>query len=353
MQERVRTSYSGRRGWYLRLGAVASLLPVCLGAGGCFTKLAKPSGAVSQALAPVIDQSAAAYRDATAVHSLRNQYEAVVAYEGKDSSYNPRNASVLLSEKDIQARLAVLAALEVYSKSLIAITQGADSPALDAAAKSAGSAATSLGNDLAPSIESVLGIAAATASTTETTVTTISAGTTTTTSSTASTAAPLISTGVGNGITTGIDALGQFLVERKIKKELPSKIEHLDPVVQALCKALEGDAQTLQGLEHRDYDRILDLQKQFVLEDTQQGVKVTPPQVRAEVMKLPVIAEQQLKADQRFSSLNDAIQKLASAHHDLAVTAQQMNVETWKQKLSDLAAVGEQLGNFYSSLPTN
>jgi hypothetical protein len=330
----------------------AGLLILCAALAGCAsTPLAKHATALSAALAPVVDQSAAAYRGAVALDDLRSDYEAVVAYENKDATYNPRNAPVLLSEKDIQSRLAVLAALQVYSKSLIEITQSNDSPELDAASKSVGNNLTSLGNDLAPSIENVLGISVAPASTTTTTVTTVSGGATT--SSSSSTTAAVLSPEVGNGISTAIDALGQFLVNRTVEKELPGKIEEVDPHVQALCKALADDIQTLQGLEQRDYDRILNLEKQFILEDEQPGKNVDPQQHRAEIMKLPEIARQQREANERLSSLLEAINNLALTHHALAAEAQHNNPQTLKDKLAELADVGSNLGKFYSSLPTD
>ena len=119
------------------LGATAfagGSIILCAALAGCAsTALAKNATTLSAALAPVVDQSAAAYRDAVALHDLRADYEAVVAYENKDASYNPRNVPVLMSQKDIQARLSVLAALQVYSESLIEITRGNNSPELDAA----------------------------------------------------------------------------------------------------------------------------------------------------------------------------------------------------------------------------
>lgn len=93
-------------------GLSAGSVVLCTVLAGCApTPLAKPATALSSALAPVVDQSAAAYRDAVALDNLREDYEAVVAYQNKDATFNPRNTPVLLTEKDIQARLAVLAAL--------------------------------------------------------------------------------------------------------------------------------------------------------------------------------------------------------------------------------------------------
>ncbi|MGH9561501.1 MAG: hypothetical protein ACRD3S_08605, partial [Terracidiphilus sp.] len=245
---------------------ITASLVLCLSLAGCpTTQLNKHANALSVSLAPVVDQSAAAYEDAVAVHHLREGYEAALAYENRDASYNPRNLPVFLPEKEIQARLAVLAALEVYSKSLIEITRSGDSPDLDAAATSAGSALTSVGNDLAPSIENTLGIQASEPSTTTTTVSTVSASTSTTTSTTTSSAAPLLSSQVRNGLSTAVDALGQYLVSRKVASELPARIQAMDPTILLFCRTLANDVSALDDIEQRDYDRILDLEKQFLL----------------------------------------------------------------------------------------
>jgi hypothetical protein len=343
-----------RRGGAKRVGAsIAASLVLCVSFAGCsVSQLNKRADALSVSVAPVIDQSAAAYRDTVALHNLRGDYEAVVAYEDKDTSYNPRNVPVLLTEKDIQARLAVLAALQVYSKSLIEITRGTDSPELEAASKSAGSNLASLGNDLAPSVEGVLGIAVSGGSTTTTTVTTVSYSNNTTTSSTTSSAATLLSPQTRNGISTAVDALGQFLVSRKIANELPAKIEAMDPVIQSFCGTLSDDITALDGIEQRDYDRILNLEKQFILEDEQTSKNTNPQAWRAEIMKLPEIARQQQEAHERLDSLREALNKLARAHQALAAEAQHNTPESLKDKLGDLADTGNSLGKFYSALPT-
>lgn len=346
-----------RRTWaWFTLGVVAAAysLILCAGLAGCSASpIAKHANALSASVAPVVDQSAEAYRDAERLHDLRADYEAVVAYENKDASYNPRNAPALLSEKDIQARLAVLAALQVYSRSLVEISQGTDSPELDAASKSVGGNLTSLGNDLGPSLESVLGIAATAGSTTTTTVTTVSGSNGGSSKSTTTTATTLLSPEVRNGISTGVNALGQFLVSRTIEKELPGKIEEMDPTVEALCKALVDDIQTLEGFEQRDYDRILDLEKQFILEDEQPGKNANPEELRGEIMKLPEIARRQREAHEKLQALQAAIVKLALTHHALAAEAQHNNPESLSEKLGELADAGSKLGDFYSSLPTN
>lgn len=329
--------------------AAVGLLTMCAALAGCTpAPLAKQGAAFSTALAPVLDQSTEAYRDAEAVHNRREDYEAVVAYENKVASYNPRKASVLLTDKDIQTRLAVLSALQVYSQSLIQITNSVSSPELDEASKSVGNSLTGLGNELAPSIENVLGIEATPASTTTTTVTTVSGGTTTTSSTTAT---ATLSPQVRNGISTAVNALGQFLVSRKIGKELPAKIEGMDPHVEALCEALADDIRTIKAVEGRDYDRILDLEKHFILEDEKAGSNANPELLRAEIMKLPEIARQQQETNEKLDALRKALLNLELTHHALAAEAQHNNPQGFQEKLAELSKAGSDLGKFYSSLP--
>lgn len=336
-------------GWYV---PAAGMLILCAVLSGCApAPLAKHSVEFSAALAPVVDESAEAYRDAVAVHNLREDYEAVIAYQNKDASYNPRNAPVLMTDKDIQTRLATLAALQVYAQSLIQITKGTASPDIDTASQSVGNNLAVVGNDLAPSIESVLGIAAAPGSTTETTVTTTSGGTTTTSNSSSTDAPPALSPQVRNAISTGVNALAQYLVSRKIARELPAKIEQMDPNVEALCKALAEDVQTINSLQGRDYDRILDLEKQFILEDQKPGINANPEMLRLEIMKLPEMARKQKSANERLAALRQAIVNLELTHHALAAEAQGNNPQGLQEKLAELSDAGSKLGKFYSSLP--
>jgi hypothetical protein len=242
----------------------------------------------------------------------------------------------------------------VYANSLVQITNGTESPELDAASTSVAGDLTSLGNNLAPSIESVLGIAATPASTTDTEVTITAGNTSSSTSTTTATPTPAISPEVRNGISTAIDALGQYLVARKIKQELPQKIVAMDPHVHQLCKLLDDDIGILQDQEKRDYNRIINLQTLFIREDTKlHPADLYREQRRLEIMKLPEIVRQQRVTDERLANLRAAIVNLALTHHALAAEAQGNNPESLTAKLAELAAAGKSLGKYYSSLPAN
>lgn len=321
-------------------------LSLSLLATGCLSPLNKRSVAFSGAVTPVVDQAAAAYHDANAIHDLRVDYDAVAEFDAKEPVYNPRHTEELLPDKDLDARLKVLAALQLYAKNLTAITNGTDSPALQDASKALGGALSSGANSIAPSIESSYGISSTPASTTQTTVTTVSGNTTSTTTSTSSTPKPVISADTQNAISTAVNALGQYLISRKIKKELPGKIEAMDPHIQALCKLLQDDAGLLQDQERRDYNRIIDEQTLFIRVN-----KTLDPQTRrTEIMKLPEIVRQQRTADQKLATLHDAIERLAKTHSELSAEAQGKNPESLKDKLQELSSAAGELGTYYSSL---
>ncbi len=310
-----------------RTSALALLLCLGLPTTGCITTEHQHAVVLAAATAPVVDQAAEAYRDAEKAYELGSDYDAIAAFDATDPVYNPRTKKVLLSDEQIEARLKVLAAFQLYVKNVEAITDGTDSADLDAASRSLGGDLGSVTNKLGPSIASVLGAAQGDSSTTS--------------------SAPILSPGVQNGITTGLDALGQFLVNRTIQKNLPQKIEAMDPVVEQLCKTLADDVNTLRGLEHRTYDRIINQQTLFLRENKD---KIDPDLRHKEIMKLPALAREQSAADERLDDLQAAITKLALTHHALAADAQGNNPESLRQRLSDLAAAGANLGKFYSSL---
>jgi hypothetical protein len=207
----------------------ASLLPLL--STGCLSPYHAHSVALVSATAPVVDGAAAAYKSANAIHNMRTDYDAITEFDATTPVYNPRTVPPLMSDKEIKARLVVLAAFQAYAQSLVAITNGTDSPELQAASKSAGANLATFGNTLAPSVDSILGIATETASTTQTTVATTANSTTTTATTSSSTPVSAISPAIQNVVSTAIDALGQYLANRKIKKELPPLIIAMDPNV--------------------------------------------------------------------------------------------------------------------------
>ncbi len=301
----------------LTLWVSVLVLSLPLASTGCLSTYAKHSAALSAATAPVVDGAAAAYSSANAIHAMRTDYDAITEFDQRTPVYNPRTVPPLLTAKAIQSRLAVLAAFKAYSESLVAITNGTDSPELQAAAKSAGDGIADLGNTLAPSVE---------------------------TTGSSSPVTPAIQ----NGVSTAIDALGQFLTNRKVKKELPHIVVTMDPHVKALCDLLESDIMLLKGIEDRDYNFVINQQTLFIREA---AGRLDPGVRRGLITKLPEIARNQQESDRELTQLSGAIVRLELTHHALAADLQGNNPVSWKQKLAQLAAAGEDLGKFYSSLP--
>lgn len=299
---------------------LAPLLILMTAASGCVSSLHRQGRAVSEATAPVVDHAASAYRDANTLHDLRVDYDAVARFDATDAVYNPRSIETLLSERDIDARLAVIAALQEYAKTLVAITSGTDSPALQAAARSVGDNLSSFANLLASSP-----------------------------SSPSSTQVSPITPDVQSGISAALDALGQFLVSRKVSRDLPPIIMKMDPHVQALCALLERDVDILQQQERSDFNRIIDQQTLFL----RQNAKMDPEERRAEIMKLPGFVRQQRAAEEKLVTFRTGLIRLAKTHRELAAAAQDRNSESATQKLEELASAGRNLGSFYLSLPAN
>jgi hypothetical protein len=155
---------NSRRGWLVRPLANRSLIvlaaALCLFTSGCMKSLREHSTALAAATAPVIDQARAAYQAANAIHEKRANYDEIRVFEQDHSIDKLKVVHELIDDKDIELRLKVLTAFQLYVKTLVEITNGTESPELDAASKSLGKDLAGLGNTVAPTIENALGIPA-------------------------------------------------------------------------------------------------------------------------------------------------------------------------------------------------
>ena len=318
-----------------RTGMVLLAGSVCLLAAGCMGPEHKHAVALATATAPVVDQAEEAYKGANAIHDLRVDYDASVAFDKTDPVYNPRAIAPLLSEKDIDVRLAVLKALQCYVKSVVAIT-GRDRvrSELDEASTSMGSSLAGLGNAFLP---------AGSNSVTKTVTTNGVAATVTTTE-----AADAISTSEQNQMSAAVNALGQFLASRKVKKELPGLVEKMDPQIETMCKTLSKDVDALKSDELIDFNFMINQQTVFLRENKSMDAGAR----QALIMKLPEMVRKQRAADEQLDDLKAGLGKLVLTHHAFAAELQGNNPESIGAKLSDLSAAGGNLGKYYSSLPT-
>ncbi len=304
----------------LRLAGVGLAAGLCLLASGCLGPEAKHSAALSAATAPVVDGAAAAYAAANAIHQKRMDFDAVAEFDQTSPVYNPRVVHPLISDADVDVRLAVLKAFQCYVQELVAVTNGLETPALDAASASLGANLANIVNTAAPPSAS---------------------------SATTADPALTISPETQNLISTGANALGQFLEARVVKKDLPAKLAVMDPQVETLCKLLASEIDYIHDSETKDFDHIIDRETLFLRDPAS---KLSPEERRLEIMKLPELAREQHAADEQLAPLKAAIVKLALTHHAFLAAEQGNNPASLKSTLADLEAAGKNLNKFYKTL---
>jgi hypothetical protein len=308
------------------------------------------STALAAATAPVVEQAAAAYRAANIIHEKRMDFDAIPVFEKNHSIEDLRVVHPLISDEDIEVRMKVLTGFQLYVSTLVEITSGTSSPELDEASKSVGGAITGLGNTVVPPIDAALGISLPTGSTTVTTVTSTSGGKTTTAATTTENPVPAISTTTQNILSTGANALGQFLIHRAIEKDLPKEIEHLDPQVLALCKLMMGEIDAINDAERIDFNYMLSEEKQMLMDP---AITMSEVERRHEIEKMQMLVREQKAADLELGGLKKALYNLAMTHHAYAAEVSGNNPASLKDRLGELFAAGASLGKFYSSLPTS
>jgi hypothetical protein len=318
------------------LKVYAGVVALCLCASGCTKPIALHTTALAAAVAPVVDQATAAYNSANAIHDMAENYEAVAAFEKPttppEKPYNPRGTAPLLSQDQIDLRLAVLKGLQSYSQALVAVS-GTQSAELDAASKSLGGALSDVGSTFLPAANSGPVVQTVTED-----------GRTETKSTT--TEVPAISAGETNALSTAINALGQAIVAKKIKEQLPGITAQMDKPVQNLCQLLAKEIDILNSQETVDFDIVITQQTLFL----RTAANLDPETRREQIMKLPELAREQKQAAQQLKQLKAALSNLEMTHHALAEELAKANPESLSQKFADLGAAGSNLGKFYSSL---
>jgi hypothetical protein len=296
----------------LRLVAVGLAAGLCLLTSGCLGPEAKHTAALS-----------AAYAAANDIHQKRMDFDAVAEFDLTTPVYSPRVLHPLISDADVELRLAVLKAFQCYVQELVAVTNGLETPALDAASASLGQNLASVGNTLAPPPAS---------------------------SSTTSDPALTISAETQNLLSTGANALGQFLEARVVKKDLPAKLATMDPQVEKLCKLLASEIDYMHDAETKDFDHIISRETLFLRDPAS---KLSAEERRLEIMKLPELAREQHATELQLTALKAAILKLELTHHAFLAAEQGNNPGSLKSTLADLEAAGNGLNKFYRSLSSN
>jgi hypothetical protein len=294
---------------------------------GCATTapLARHTADFSSATSLVVDNSENAYRAAVRLHDQEQASAAVAKYDS-DKPWDPHTLKPLIDAKGLQARSDVLDGLKAYAQSLADISNGVDSPQLNAAATSVGTNLQAVSQTVNP---------------------TPPAGTTATTSSMIS--GFTITPEEANAASTALKALGDYLVSRKIKSSVPKVIRDMDPQVDTITKLLNSDIVIIRRQSANDYEQLLTQQDMFIRKS---GSALSPTERRAEIEKLPGILTSKQSTDDMLADLQNCLTQLALTHHALAAAAESNNAASLQQRIADLHAAAERLARFYFSLPT-
>jgi hypothetical protein len=297
----------------LSSAALIILLPL---ASGCLSPLAKHTAAFSTAANTVIDNSENAYRAANNLHHDVLVAAAVADYD-KNPTWNPyTDVKPFLTPTQLDARIKVLDGLKAYATSLVELTSGKAPPDLGTAAAGIGSNLLTLNKTAATDLStSIPGI-------------------------------PVMSTAEANGVSTAIDALGKYLIANKVKGSLRTVTQTMNPNITALCVLLNNDITTLRRQADVDYQTLITDQDQLIRHN-----QVDVFEHRDQIGKLIDMAAQQKANDTLLAKLQTALHTLDLTHQALAAAAQGNNPESIQQKIADLSAAGQDLANFYKSLP--
>jgi len=175
--------------------------------------------------------------------------------------------------------------------------------------------------------------------------------------------------GASDQAATAVNAVGNWLIESKLAKDLPALIERMDPSVQVICTLLSEDIGNVNnnpdrplegsGLRHQlwnDYNNIILAQNQYILHGECVKGKTQPncfsPDARlAEIKKLPALAQQRNTADQTLQQVQVTIRQLAQAHTELVKAARSKQHLT--ADLQDLVAEAQRLNAYYNSLASS
>lgn len=321
VQIHARVSIRGIYGSLTRAFVTTVTFAGIVAISGCsLGPLAKHTAAFSVATNEVVNSSEDAYRVANRLRQQEQIAAAVYDYD-KNPTWSPyTDPKPLLTDAQLNARIAVLDGLRAYAASLVQITGSQSSEDLNTAAAGVGtnlqSLSAAVSSDLKNSVPN----------------------------------APVMTTAEANGVSTAVRALGDYLIARRVKGSLPKVTQDMNPVVKTLCELLNSDIVVLRRQADVDYQTLIEQQDQFIRHPT---TPLDPVEHRDEVGKLITLAAQQKANDELLAKLQVALHTLELTHQALAAAAQGNDPLTIKQKIAELEAAGQSLASFYKSLATS
>lgn len=295
-------------------------LLLCVALTGCslsLSPLAKRSAAFGGAASHVVRGSSNAYDTVERVTYKASVSSLVLDFD--QSGFDRNKITPFLSAQDLQIRLDILRGLRAYAGNLAQIAGEKSFEPLDKQTSALSGALVTLSSN--GELQKL---------------------------------APGVSDSEAKGLGTAVDTLAKVLIERKRRKELPSIIRKMQPVLEQICNLLEQDlgdrprdSKGGHGLRDQlwnQYDGLIGNQTDYIRDNKGH---FTPAERAAEIAKLPQLVAQQQDADAALANTQRGLRDLVETHRALLLPQQS---GTFASRYNDLVEDGEQIGQFYNSL---
>ena len=304
----------------LPIARLALLSTAVLGLTGCIKHIQSSVPAFAQAATLTSTSVQAAFVQVQETYADTQVMNYAVTYKG---NFDPATIpQTWLPQSSMDVRLKVLQGLSQYASELSSLSGSDDTTALNTASTGVGKALTNL--TTMPEFAKM-------------------------------TAAKSVSS---DQIATAVSALGDWLIQAKLKKTLPDAIEKMDPNIQLMCTLLVEDIGTVDtnpahppkgnGLRQTLWIQY-SLQNKAWNDYVEANINsFTPDAKLAAIEKLPTLAAQQRQADMTLQQASVTVAQLAKAHTELVKAAK--TKQDYRADLGDLLAEAQRLNSYYQSL---
>ncbi len=309
----------------LRTAPLRSMATVAMGPLLCLLSSCLPSKiqtevpAFAKAVTETTMNTKAAFEVVEQKYEEAQAFTLVVNYK-PGQRFDPASVKFLLSEEDLEARMKLLAGLQQYGTQLEAVAGGAAAGKVDQSSKQLGASLKSL----APSV------------------------------AIKKMATNAIYTGGANAAAAAIDALGNWLIQEKLRKNLPGLIASMQEPIAAISDLFKADIGSVNadgeghGLRFAlwmTYTQLIQKQQEFL---TANFKELTPEHRTAEIEKLPAMVRARRLADQTLAQTEAGLDLLVKANAQLLDAVKTKT--TMHTQIDALQAEGSRIGEFYRSL---
>ena len=298
----------------------AAALALCLAASACDTQqYAAGIGDFGTASATVIQQTKDAYKLVNDT-VLQQQILALTARSSPITTDPVKEFPPFLPEEDLTIRGTLLDGLQAYASALGSLTGKAKADLDTETAKLAGSLKDLGKNDrLQHSFRETKSI----------------------------------SPEAFNAAATGVEAIGNFLIDRKIARDLPAILTKTEPTIEAIAALFiheigdvpaSNDPGGLRGKLWRTYNSLIE-QQTFLVNRNDPG----SAEKQQNVARLAALVAAQKNADAGLAGTQAALRKLIASHQ--ALLRVQTAPATFKTVIASLWAEAKAAQDFYAKLP--